>query len=268
MLYEVYKVDANFSKEKEIDKITNFKWNDSLNNVFTNFELSTINKLSRGDLIELYHPYDKKTVLYGEIQEIEVKDFNFFTYKGRDLGDKIAKTDNVTIQYTDEDFEETIKRLCSKSNIKYIQTSDIQSIDKKIKKDYRYMSCQDILYDLYKIILKQGVKDEYYFTCQRGGLEFLKYSENNDLKGYIANLYQIKSLEHIEKIDLRITDKENLTVNVKVDYNAQKGVISQINLNLANEYLQNLLNGKYLITSSKHNITGTIENVELSIQKV
>ena len=56
-------------------------------------------------------------------------------------------------------------------------------------------------------------------------------------------------------------EKETLTINVLSDYNARKG----IKFSIDKENIK--VKGTYLIKSSKHNIVGTKEKVELNIMK-
>lgn len=273
MQYEVYKVKSDtFEREYLLDGITAFNWQDDIKDIFTSFDFTAKNKNDRinklfsdtsnlniDDWIELYCPYNEKSVLYGKIDKIEESDKNFIIYSGFDYG-KICETIKTTIQFNQN---ETIsKAIISTLDKTKIKTGYIETISPQIKKIFKNEVVSKIFQSVYEIGIKAGTKDEYYFDCKDGKVNLLKYKENNNLKGYIANIYSINSFEHV--ISFKITQKnkkENeISMTVYGDCNIQKGVITNINLDDIG------IDGAYLVNYSEHSIVGAKETVTTKLK--
>ena len=91
-------------------------------------------------------------------------------------------------------------------------------------------SLSDILFDLYKNAVDKGFDDDYYFDCTNGYVNLVKYENNNNLKGYIANIFSIDSINNIESFAIT-RDAEDLknrvVVYCPVPPNKKKGTQTQ-----------------------------------------
>lgn len=325
MSYILYRLDSETMERKNIiEKIFSFNWQDDIDNMFISFDFETKEELTCGDWIELYNSDNMESVFVGIITKTSQKSEESFSYSGYDMGFYLEKNETV-IQFKNAKISKAIEDVCHKLEL---NVGEIPEINMTVTKIYQNETLSDILKDLYKIAIDKGFKDIYNFNCKDGKINLLKYKENNNLRGYIANLYSINSfdyiksfektssienmknrvelytsnsannnstgkrlytlsnlehikkyglLNHIEEVDadkkqdyktiiknkLAELDKisEEITFSVIGDNKLQAGTITTI----LNDKIN--INGAYKITSSKHSIIGTIENVEVSVQK-
>ncbi len=205
MSYEIYKINRDDkTRILLIEKVKSLNWNDNKNDVHIAFNFSTTENLSCGDWIEIYNPYDNKTVLYGTITYKNRSDFYFYNYSGYDLGRFLVKND-CTIQFKNETLGQAIEKVCKRFNIPCVIPSDMTQ---KIKKIYKKESLEAIIKDLYKIAVNNGLEDKYYIDCSQMQVELKEYEVNNDLRGYIANLYSLRSLDYINSFSLTSSIEE------------------------------------------------------------
>lgn len=288
MIYKIYKID-NIKNKKKINPIldiTEIKWNNQVNNLFISFDFTTTNgDLMPGDWIGLFAKtlaftddinFGEKIVFYGIINKKEplkaskdnVK--GLYKYSGYDFGYFLDKK-TATIDVKNDNPVNAIKKLCTEINIEPGEILKEWENNKEllITKIYKKETASNILNHIYKLALKSGLKDEYYFNCLDGKLNLVKYEKNNDLKGYIANAFTMDSLKtiHSYTITQTLDEKDNtisneINLNVIGDYNLKKGAI----FDLKNEELN--LDGEYLIETSDHTISGVKEQVTIKIRKI
>ena len=196
MSYKLYKINNIKEKKRiiEIEKVLSFNWQDNINNVFTSFDFESKTKLNCGDWIELFNQDDKESVFVGVIIRAIQDNEETFTYSGYDLGFYLEKNSTV-IQFKNAKISKAMADVCTKGQL---IIGEIPEIDLTVTKIYQNETLSEILKDLYKIALDKGFKDKYFFNCKDGKVNLLMYAENNDLKGYIANLYSIKSFDCIK----------------------------------------------------------------------
>ena len=321
MSYEIYTVKKDtFERTLKVKQINSINWNDDIDNVFISFDFETTEELKVGEWVELYEKNDEKTIFYGIITTSTRNNKNMYKYSGYDTGFFLLKN-KISIQFKKNTLiSNAIISACNKINIK----CDISEIKQTIDGFYKNKTVAEILKILLEEAIKKGLKSEYYFDCYNGKLNLFKYETNNNLKGYIANIYKIDTTNTIDSFtisksidemknqiqvissdaksekDIKVTvkdennitkygllqetieaekdktnykeqaekklselniEKETLTINVLSDYNARKG----IKFSIDKENIK--VKGTYLIKSSKHNIVGTKEKVELNIMK-
>lgn len=273
MSYIVYKIDSKTLKRKAaIEKILSFNWQDDINNVFVYFDFETKEELMCGDWIELFNQDNNESVFVGRITKINQSNEESFKYFGYDLGFYSGK-EEITIQFRNAKISTAMIDACKKAQLPY---GSFPQIDFTVTKIYRKETLQKILKDLYRTAVDKGFEDEFYFDCKNGKINLLQYKENYDLRGYIANLYSIKSFEYIkafaktssiedmknynETINELKTTEEN-SFSLIGDNQLQTGTTTTIDNNKIN------IKDKYKIISSKHSIKGAIENVQVSIKK-
>lgn len=325
MSYIVYKLDSeSMERQNIIEKILSFNWQDDVQNVFISFDFEAKIELNCGDWIELYNSDNAESVFVGVITKTSQSDDETFSYSGYDKGFYLEKNSTV-IQYKNAKISKAMEDACNKYSL---NVGELPEIDMLVTKIYQNQTLSEILQDLYKIAVDKGLEDKFYFNCKNGKINLLEFKENNNLRGYIANIYSIKSfdfvksfektssieelknrvelytsnsanndstgkklytltdsesvkkyglLNHIEEVDAEkkqdyqklIKTKlaelnkvsEEISFDVISDNNLQAGVITTIQNDKIN------VNGTYKITSSKHSIKGTMENVSVSVEK-
>lgn len=325
MTYLVYRLNPQtLERQTIVKKILSFNWQDDIQDVFISFDFETTEALSCGDWIELYNSDNKESVFVGLITKTNQSGEETFRYSGYDAGFYLEKNE-ATIQFKNAKISKAIKDICTKGQL---VVGEIPNINFTVTKIYRKQTLSDILKDLYKIAVDKGVQDKFYFNCKNGKINLLKYVENEDLRGYIANLYSIKSFEYIksfektssienlknrvelytsntvnkDSIGKKIYTKPNfdsikkygllnhieeIDANKKQDFkklaenklNELNKLQSEVSFNVVGDYklqsgtittIQNKkisIDGAYKIKSSCHTIKGTIENVEVSVEK-
>lgn len=326
MSYKVYKINNKTERKRlvEIENILSFNWQDSIQNVFTSFDFETLEELACGDWIEFYNSDNKETVLIGVITKTSQTSSNRFSYSGYDTGFYLEKNSTI-IQFRKQKISKAIADVCKKGDLAVGKLPDINLTLTKI---YQNETLSEILKDLYKIAIDKGFDNKYYFDCKDGKVNLLKYSQNEDLRGCIANLYSIKSfdyiksfektnsieniktrvelytsnsansksapqklytltepdsikkyglLNHVEEVDsdkkqdFKTIIKNKLKELNKVEQEISFNVIGDNKLRVGtattirNEKIN--INGVYKITSSRHSIKGTAENVEVLVEK-
>lgn len=325
MSYIIYKVNSqDFKRIIEIPNIFSFNWQDNIANIFTSFDITTsYSELNCGDWIEVYSPDFNETVFYGVVMTTNQKNTNNYTYLGYDAGIYLEKNE-TTCQFRDAKISQAINTIASKAQF---ITGNIPEIDFTVEKIYFKTRLSEVLFDLYNIATDKGFKNLYHFNCKNGKINLVRYTINNNLQGYIANLYSIKSFENIKNFNRNISienlknsielytsktlnkdniqrlyykdDKdsikkygllntieeidadteldfdniltmkldslnkvtETLKFEVLGDYKLQTGVITTIK----NEDIN--INGSYKVTSSSHNIKGSIETVTVTVER-
>lgn len=330
MSYIVYKVNSEtLERISTVERVVSFNWQDDIEKVFTSFEFETAEELACGDWIELYNAVNKETVFYGVIFKVSQNGEENFKYLGYDTGIYLEKNETV-IQFRGDNITEAMRTVCRRG---LIQDGIFPDIDLLVTRVYQKKTLAHILKDLYKIAVDKDKRciDNYYFDCKDRKVNLLECKENNDLRGYIADLYSIKSfdfiktceksssieslknrvqiytsntankdnageckytlpkkpdsesikkyglLNHIEEIDsstkqnykelaetkLKQLDvvKDEISFSVYGDNRMKTGVITSIE----NETLK--IKASYKITSSKHTIEGTVETVDITVEK-
>ena len=192
-------------KNAEIKNVCDIKWEDNLNNVFNSFTFTTTEKLECGQIIELVEINNEETVLRGSILTIKKNKNGVYTYIGFDCGDYLVKN-NAIIQYTELDITNAIIRLCSEFNI--LVSSDMPNIETKVKKIYKNKALSNIILDLLKIAKDKNPNyADLYVDCSAGYFNIKKYTENNNLKACLANLYRVKSFDLITEYEVETSIK-------------------------------------------------------------
>lgn len=328
MSYIVYKVNPETLKRiSTVERVVSFNWQDDIEKVFTSFEFETAEELACGDWIELYNSVNKETVFYGVIFKVSQNGEENFKYIGYDTGIYLEKNEIVK-QFKKKKISQAMREVCKNG---LIQDGIFPDIDLLVTNVYQKKTLSEILKDLYKIAVEKGYTDNYFFDCKNRKVNLLECKENNDLRGYIADLYSIKSfdfiktceksssienlknrvqiytsntankdnagkckytlpkepdsesikkyglLNHIEEIDsstkqnyeklaetkLEQLDvvKDEISFTVYGDNRLKTGVITHI------ENKTFKINTSYKITSTKHTINGTVETVDMTVEK-
>jgi hypothetical protein len=150
--------------------------------------------LTVGDMVELYQADDEKTIWYGIIVRDYQTDRNFITFTGYDRGFYLEKNE-ITIQFRDAKISDAIEQVCQRINI---EAQNIPVIETTIRRIYNKTKVSDILKDLLKVAKEKGLGEDYFYSLKFGKLELLSYTENNSIRGYIADFYSIESFKYIK----------------------------------------------------------------------
>ena len=209
MSYKIYKINPQtFERIIEIPNIFSLNWQDDITLVFTSFDITTsYSDLNCGDWIEVFSPDYNDTVFFGVVMNSYQENTNNFTYSGYDAGIYLEKNE-TTCQFRDAKIAQAINTIATKAQF---LTGDIPDIDFTVNKIYFKTKLSDILFDLYNIAVDKGFDNSYYFNCKNGKINLLRYIGNNELRGYVANLYSVKSFDNIKKFkrELSIKDLKN-----------------------------------------------------------
>ena len=198
MSYEIYIVkQKTFERIERVLHDESFNWQDDLENIFISFDFTCEKKIEPGSWIELYEKDDDKTVFYGIITKPGKSQKHLYHYSGYDIGFFIEKN-KIKKQFRNSKISNAIKEVC-----KYfeIPTNEIPEIEFTISKIYKNTSISDILKELLQFAISKGLKREYYYDCMNGSLNLYKYSINNNLRGYVANIYSLKSVDTISSFE-------------------------------------------------------------------
>lgn len=209
MSYKIYKINPQtFERIIEIPNIFSLNWQDDITLVFTSFDITTsYSDLNCGDWIEVFSPDYNDTVFFGVVMNSYQENTNNFTYSGYDAGIYLEKNE-TTCQFRDAKIAQAIETACQKGEL---NAGVVPDIDFTVNKIYFKTKLSDILFDLYNIAVDKGFDNSYYFNCKNGKINLLRYTGNNELRGYVANLYSVKSFDNIKKFkrELSIKDLKN-----------------------------------------------------------
>lgn len=179
--------------------------------MFLSFDFTTSEKLELPTFIELYSEFDKKSIFKGIVTKIYQNTKEYYQYLGYDWGFYLEKNSTIR-QFKNATISEAICQLCKEYQL---NVGNIPNIKYTINKTYIRESLSDILFDLYKNAVDKGFKDTFYFDCTDGHVNLTQYRTNNNLKGYIANIFSIDSINNIESFAIT-RDAENLKNRVVV----------------------------------------------------
>ena len=194
--------------------------------MFLSFDFTTSEKLELPTFIELYSEFDKKSIFKGIVTKIYQNTKEYYQYLGYDWGFYLEKNSTIR-QFKNATISEAICQLCKEYQLNVRLMPDIKYT---INKTYIRESLSDILFDLYKNAVDKGFKDTFYFDCTDGHVNLTQYRTNNNLKGYIANIFSIDSINNIESFAIT-RDAEDLknrvVVYCPVPPNKKKGTQTQ-----------------------------------------
>ena len=223
--YEIYIIDKNFEKKQKIKDVVNINWGDDLDNIFTAFDFTTSEVLKAGEWIEIFEKDENKTVLRGIITKTSQSQKALYTYSGYDTGFYCEKN-KITIQYkTNTKISEGIKQALKEVEI---PCKNIPDIIYTVKKIYKNTLVTDILKELLQFAVDKGLQNNLFYDCKQGYVSLNKYSENDNLKGVIANIYTIKSTDTIHGFNIT-SSIENMKNRVQViTSESDKGNITKV----------------------------------------
>jgi len=283
MEYEIYRYDnINGIRKELISNVCTFNWSDNITKEFTSFNFETNEELFCGNWIEFYDCINKRTVFWGKIENKTVTEQDIYKYNGKDYGAELKKKP-IDIQFNGKPFQDAIQDVCSKNNIDVGTIEPTETV--YIKKNYRNINkVSDVLDDIYIKTLDEKIENNYYFTCKDGKVNLLKFPYVEQIYGYIGRRMKINSFDYIIKFNKTITsnknpnsqnietsdnkqkqeknDLENISLTVYADSQLQTG----IKTNIYNKKIG--LDGLYLMTSSNHRISGSIEEVDITAKRL
>ncbi len=200
MTYKIYKLDniTNKNRVSEVLNVDGLEWNDAKANVYLGFTLTTTEKLKVGDWIEFCHVEDEVTVFYAIITSKKQNSKYLYLYQGYDFGFYLLKNE-VTIQFRRAKISQAMRDVCAKLGF---AVGFIPEIPFEVTKIYQGQTIETILKDLYQIAVSKGLRDIYYFDCRDGQLNLFEQVMNNNLKGEIANLYEVDSFDTISSFEI------------------------------------------------------------------
>ena len=214
MSYEIYTIKpGEYERIAKINHVIQINWDDDIDRIYLTFSFTTSTKLEVGTWIELYHKYDQKTAFRGIITKTSQKDEFTYTYSGYDVGFYVEKN-IATIQYKKEtNIIDAILQVCSDVSI---PCGEFSSVNYTVKKLYKKQAVSSILKELLEIAFTKGQRRNIYFDCKNGKLNLYGYTENENLKGYVANIYSLKSTNIIH--DFNITSSiEDMKNRIKIE---------------------------------------------------
>lgn len=197
MMYEVYKIQPEYyTRISKISHIIEFNWGDDIDRIFLNFSFSTSENIEVGTWIELFNKNDYKTVFRGLITTKTQNNEQTYSYSGFDLGFFVEKN-KITKQYKEptkinDAIEQALKEV-------EIPCKNLPDFKETVKKPYKTTPVSEILKDL----LKRTNRFDYYYSCKKGYVELLQHTENDNLSGYIANIYSLKSTNTIHSFEIK-----------------------------------------------------------------
>ncbi len=300
-MYEIYKVDKNdlWKVDKTpIEHIFSLNWQDNIDSNFISFNFESDAELSCDDWIVIYNKNIEEFVFWGVIKSVtqtnsknslkqssagldesggnvsagkESITTNHVMYKyfGYDYGFYIEKQLPQAIQYNDEKVNNAILQFRQKGNLNVgnVMIKENITIDKIYNEKDTFSQIIKEIMNL-QIDDDTKIKDKYHVDCRNGSINIYEFLEVEDIKGYIANKYELDSFKHILSYTKNITTdaiKENfiyLKMTVYADSRLHKGII----LNIANKHIG--IYGKYLVTKTTHDITGSVEKVEVILKRL
>lgn len=201
MNYSLFKIniDKTIERDFEIENIKNIEWEDNIKNVFISFNFTSTSKLECGDKVELYNTVDDVVVWYGVITTIEQTKKKEYKYKGYDVGFYLLKNE-LTTQYTFNQFQYILEDVCKKCELQIGVFPDFGYLG--YTHIYRKVVAEKILKDAYNNLIKNGVKDLYFFDCKNWKVNIKQYKSSDELKGAISLLGRIDTFKFIKGFNI------------------------------------------------------------------
>ena len=227
MTYEIYTLKNEVYEEiSKIKNVINISWNDDLNNIFTSFEFTSSEELEGGAWVKIKEKYDDKTVLIGVITQTSCSKKGIYNYSGYDIG-FYAEKNKITKQFkTNTSISDAIKIAAAEAQI---PCGELPIIPYTVKKIYKNTSVSDILKELLNFAIEKGLQNNLYFDCKNGFINLSGYSENDNLKGYIANLYTLKSTDTIHSFNITSSIEEMKNRVLVITSESENGNITKVN---------------------------------------
>ena len=225
MSYDIYKIHFDgeeYVHDDKISKVLEINWQDDIEKVFIPFDFSTTEELEVGQWIELYEKDENIAVFRGVITNYSKQQEEIYTYSGYDIGFYLEKNKDVT-QFRGQKISQAIKDICTRFELPIAQT--FYSIDTTVRKIYNNVQLSEIVLDLLQLAKDKDVKfKNYCIDCRMGFINILRYTENNNLHAYLANLYSAKSLDLITGYDINhsIEDLKTKVVVVNTVKDSEK----------------------------------------------
>lgn len=128
-----------------------------------------------------------------------------YKYSGYDMGFYLEKN-KITIQYRKSSTISTaIVDACKRIGI---ECGQIPSINISYTNLFKNETVSNILQKLLETAKDKGLKTDYYFDCTNGKLNLYKYEINDNLKGYVANIYKLNSFDTINSFNITSSMEE------------------------------------------------------------
>ena len=235
MSYQVFRINNNtFERINEITNIKSFSWSDSLDKIFTSFNFTTTEILECGDWIELRHREDNILVLRGIIFTTRRSDRNFYTYSGYDIGVYFEKNMLNEQFRKNTTLGNAIIRVCNDVQLSIGRLHSVVQ-NQQILGFFRNKSGSDILKDVYKSAVNNGMEDVYCFDCKNGTVNFRSFIENNTFRGVIANIFQINSFDFFREFEISHSiDELKNRVQIYPNKTANKNTLPKMITQLSN----------------------------------
>ena len=222
-------VRYNPIKTEKLSDDISFTWNDDKDNIFSSFTYETLENLECGDWICLYDPNNDIDVFVGVITRKQQSDLYKYLYIGYDVGYYFEKN-TITKQFNKP--QTVFNAICNVAEEIQVAIGDIVNVKVVVDGIYRKQTASSILKNLYELA-KNGyikdndsnrynknkirvVKDQYYFDCKNGKLNFLELQDaSKELKWCINNYSEQDSFKYINDFNIT-TSMEGLRNSVKV----------------------------------------------------
>ncbi len=226
----------SFERLNRITWVEHLSWSDNLNNPYLAFDFTTNEEFEVGEWVELYEPFSQITVFYGIITTKTQSKHGIYSYSGFDTGFYLEKN-KITKQFEDKIVSDAIIDACKEIEV---EAGDIINIQNKATKIFKNNSVSDILKELVEIARKDGFRRDCYFDCTDGRVNLLEYIVNNDLRGYIANIYTINSTNSISSYTIKSSMEDLKNKVLVITSPAQNKKESKPNIEVAKEGNNNI----------------------------
>lgn len=243
---------------KEIEHVGPIEWTDDLDSIANTISFSTDIQIEVGSKFALMD--GKNTVLTGILATYTQNEPNLFQYGGYDFGFYLNKN-SIIKQFNGMKISDAFKRLCQEYNI---PVGAIPQLNATVKKIYKNAVLSEVFKEFLELAESKLKADYYYFTCADGKFNVKKYEVNEDLNGFVGDIFSIASTDCLMSPSITVS-MEDLRNQVIVTDNASDKVKKILTVkNSASISKYGLLQHVEQIDTDKNNNFNGIANNKLS----
>lgn len=184
------------------------EWTDDLETVADTINFTTDEQIQIGSTFALMD--GENEVLTGIISDYTQNEPNRFQYGGYDFGFYLNKN-SIIKQFNGMKISDAFKTLCKNFNI---PIGSIPEMSTTVKKIYKNTVLSDVFREFLDLYTAKTGKDYYYFTCTDGKFNVKKYELNENLQGFVGDIFSINSIDTLmsPSISVSMEDLKNQIV--------------------------------------------------------
>lgn len=243
---------------KELEHVGPIEWADDLDSNANTISFNADVQIEIGSKFALMD--GKETVLTGIIATYTQNEPNLFQYGGYDFGFYLNKN-SIIRQFNGMKISDAFNSLCQEYKI---PVGTIPPLNATVKKIYKNAVLSDVFREFLELAEKKLKADYYYFTCADGKFNIKKYTVNEDLNGFVGDVFSIASTDSLMSPSITVS-MEDLRNQVIVTDNASDKITKKVLVkNSASISKYGLLQHIEQIDTDKNNNLSGVANNKIS----